>query len=104
MLTCFLCFDLTNNLSRFHKDNLVRVAQIYNIDFSTSEIAQIRQQLETYILEVRRHATLSTCVDIASFASKIVETIKHMIFLLVYILIKLVLILSVSTTSVERAF
>jgi hypothetical protein len=78
--------------------------QLYNIDFSTSEIAQIRQQLETYILEVRRHATLSTCVDIASFASKIVETIKHMIFLLVYILIKLVLILSVSTTSVERAF
>jgi hypothetical protein len=87
----FLCFDLRNNFCRFYKDNLIRVAQICNVNFSTSEIGEIRQQPKTYILEVRRHATFSTCVDIASLASKIVETVKHIVFLLVLRFIKLVM-------------
>jgi hypothetical protein len=103
-LTCFSCLDPKNNFSRFDIDSLVRGAQIYNVDFSTSDFTQIRQQLQTYILQVRRHATFYTCTDIASLASKMVETEKHKVFPLVYRLIELALILPVSTTSVERAF
>jgi hypothetical protein len=42
-LTCFSCLDSKNNLSRFDIDSLVRGAQIYDADFSTSDFAQIRQ-------------------------------------------------------------
>ncbi|XP_023157861.1 uncharacterized protein [Zea mays] len=104
ILTCFSCLDPKNNFSRFDIDSLVRGAQIYDADFSTSDFAQIRQQLQTYILQVRRHAAFSTCTDIASLASKMVETEKHKVFRLVYRLIELALILPVSTASVERAF
>jgi hypothetical protein len=35
--TCFLCLHpKNNNFSRFHIDSLVRVAQIYDVDFYTS--------------------------------------------------------------------
>jgi hypothetical protein len=104
ILTCFSCLDPKNNFSRFNIDSLVRGAQIYDVDFSTSDFAQIRQQLQTYILQVRRHVAFSTCTDIASLASKMVETEKHKVFPLVYRFIELALILPVSTTSVERAF
>jgi hypothetical protein len=104
ILTCFSCLDPKNNFSRFDIDSLVRGAQIYDADFSTSDFAQIRQQLQTYILQVRRHVAFSTCTDIASLASKMVETKKHKVFPLVYRLIELPLILPVSIASVERAF
>ena len=46
----------------------------------------------------------STCDDVQSLAMKMVETEKHLVFPLVYKLIKLALILPVSTASVERTF
>ncbi|KAJ1299119.1 hypothetical protein BS78_01G507100 [Paspalum vaginatum] len=82
ILTCFSCIDPKNSFSRFDADKLVR----------------------TYILQVRRHTAFSTCTDLASLASKTIQTEKHMVFPLVYRLIKLALILPLSTTSVERAF
>jgi hypothetical protein len=63
----------------------------------------LREQLETYIIHVRRNADFVTCEDIASLSIKMVHTEKH-VFLLVYKLIELALLLPVSTTSVERTF
>lgn len=53
---------------------------------------------------MKRNASFSTCEDVQSLAMKMVQTEKHLVFQLVYKLIELTLILSVSTTSVERAF
>src|SRR3954469_7842488 len=64
----------------------------------------IRDQLETYVLQVKRNASFSTCEDVQSLAIKMVQTEKHLVFPLVYKLIELALILPVSTASVERAF
>jgi hypothetical protein len=66
--------------------------------------AVIRSQFETYIVHVRRHPAFSSCTDVESLATKIIETEKHMVFPLVYKLIELALLLTVSTASVERAF
>jgi hypothetical protein len=33
----------------------------------------LREQLETYIVHVRRHAAFSTCEDIASLSTKMVQ-------------------------------
>lgn len=64
----------------------------------------IRDQLETFILHVRRVDDFVACHDLGSFAIKMVETEKHLAFHLVYRLIELALLLPMATTSVERAF
>ncbi|CAI8583742.1 unnamed protein product [Vicia faba] len=73
-------------------------------NFPDDDRGTIRDQLETYVLQVRRNASFSTCEDVQSLAMKMVQTEKHLVFPLVYKLIELALILSVSTASVERAF
>jgi hypothetical protein len=61
-------------------------------------------RLETYVLHLRNHVTFSTCNDLESLAEKMVQIEKHMVFPLVYKLIELALLLSMSTTSIDRAF
>jgi len=64
----------------------------------------IREQLDTYVLQVKIHDSFSSCKDVQSLAMKMVQTEKHLVFPLVYKLIELTLILSVSTASIERTF
>ncbi|XP_058741033.1 uncharacterized protein LOC131613375 [Vicia villosa] len=104
ILDCFSCLDPKNYFSKFDVDKLARLADIYHADFSDDDRGTIRDQLETYVLQVRRNASFSTCEDVQSLAMKMVQTEKHLVFPLVYKLIEISLILSVSTASVERAF
>ncbi|XP_058727632.1 uncharacterized protein LOC131599201 [Vicia villosa] len=85
ILDCFSCLEPKNSFSKFDVDKLARLANIYHADFSDDDRGIIRDQLETYVLQM-------------------VQTEKHSVFPLVYKLIELSLILSVSTASVERAF
>jgi hypothetical protein len=50
------------------------------------------------------NAVFATCEDIESLSVKMVQTGKHVVFPLVYKLIKLALLLPVSTANVERTF
>ncbi|CAI8593708.1 unnamed protein product [Vicia faba] len=104
ILDCFSCIDLKNSFSKFDVDKLARLADIYYAYFSDDDRGTIRDQLKTYVLQVRRNASFSTCEDVQSLAMKMVQTEKYLVFPLVYKLIELTLILSVSTASVERAF
>ncbi|XP_058749702.1 uncharacterized protein LOC131622680 [Vicia villosa] len=85
ILDCFSCLDPKNSFSKFDVDKLARLANIYHADFSDDDRETIKDQLETYVFQM-------------------VQTEKHLVFPLVYKLIELALILSVSTTSVVRAF
>ncbi|KAK2402098.1 zinc finger MYM-type protein [Trifolium repens] len=104
VFNCFSCLDPKNSFSKFDVDKLARLADIYHEDFSDDDRGTIRDQLETYVVHMKRHVSFSTCEDAQSLAMKMVETDKHLVFPLVYKLIELALILPVSTTSVERAF
>ncbi|XP_057428396.1 uncharacterized protein LOC130721834 [Lotus japonicus] len=104
VLDCFSCLDPNNSFSKFNVDKLAHLANIYHEDFSDDDRGTIKEQLATYILQVQRHASFSTCNDVASLAMKMVQTEKHLLFPLVYKLMELALILPVSTASVERAF
>ena len=104
VLNCFSCLDPKNSFSKFDVEKLARLADIYHANFSDIDRGTIREQLETYVVHVRRHTSFSTCVDVQSLAMKMVQTDKHFVFPLVYKLIELALILPVSTASVERAF
>ncbi|XP_058740458.1 uncharacterized protein LOC131612717 [Vicia villosa] len=104
VLDCFSCLDPKNSFSKFDVDKLSRLANIYHADFSDDDRGTIREQLETYVHQVKRHASFTSCEDVQSLAMKMVQTEKHLVFPLVYKLIELALILPVSTASVERAF
>ena len=104
LLMCFSCLDPKNSFSSFDVNSLARLAEIYAEDFSNHDRGVIRGQLETYILNVRRHAAFANCKDIESLSQKMVETEKHLLFPLVYKLIELALLVPVSAATVERAF
>ena len=103
VLDYFSCLDPKNSFSKFDVDKLARLPDIYHVDFSDDDRGTIREQLDTYVLQVKRHASFSSCENFQSLAMKMVQTEKHLVFPLVYKLM-LALILPVSTTSVESAF
>lgn len=104
LLTCFSCLDPKNSFSKFDVNKLARLAEIYDGDFCDHDRAIVKEQLQTYILHVRRHAAFASCTNIASLATKMIETEKHLVFPLVYKFIELALLVPVSTATVERSF
>ncbi|GKE80422.1 zinc finger MYM-type protein 1-like protein, partial [Tanacetum coccineum] len=61
-------------------------------------------QLDNYIHDMRNDEIFISLKDVGELSLKLVELKKHTTYDLVYLLIKLVLILPVATTSVERTF
>jgi hypothetical protein len=104
LLVCFSCLDPRDSFSQFNVDKLVKVAGIYDADFSNDDLSNIKEQLLTFICHVRRVDDFIDCCDFGSLAVKMVESKRHEMFPLVYHLIELALLLPVATTSVERVF
>jgi hypothetical protein len=105
LLRCIACLDPKNSFANFDEDKLVELAEMYAGDFSIYEISFVlRNQLETFIADVRGDSDFVSCHDLGNLAVKMVQTGRHTVFPLVYRLIELALILPVATASVERAF
>nr|XP_051184594.1 uncharacterized protein LOC127298782 [Lolium perenne] len=105
LLRCIACLDPKNSFANFDEDKLVELAAMYADDFSIYEISFVlRNQLETFIADLRGDPDFLSCHDLGNLAVKMVQTDRHTTFALVYRLIELALILPVATTSVERAF
>ena len=104
ILVCFSCLDPKDSFSKFDVEKIARLTEIYDQDFSTIDRSNIRDQLETFILHMRRVDLFKDCQDFSSLAMKMVEHERHIAFPLVYRLIELALLLPVATASVERAF
>jgi len=104
LLVCFSCLNPRDSFSKFDVHKLARLTEIYSDDFSYSEKKGIKDQLELFIIHVRRIEEFRDCHDLASLAAKMVELDRHTVFPSVYRLIELALILPVATASVERVF
>ncbi|XP_058761432.1 uncharacterized protein LOC131634823 [Vicia villosa] len=78
VLDCFSCLDLKNSFSKFDVDKLARLANIYHADFSDDDRGTIREQLETYVHQVKRHDSFTSCEDVQSLAIKMVQTEKYL--------------------------
>ena len=77
---------------------------MYDADFSQYDCVVLRDQLGTFIADVRDDLDFANCTDLGNLAVKMVQTDRHTVFPLVYRLIELALILPVATATVERAF
>jgi hypothetical protein len=61
-------------------------------------------QLDIFIDDIRKDDRFKCLNNFGEISIKLVETKKHVIHDLVYLLLKLVLVLPVATASVERVF
>jgi hypothetical protein len=104
LLLCLSCLSPNQSFSAFDKTKLIRLAQLYSYDFSVVDLRVLEIQLQTYVDDMRTNINFSDLKGISDLAKRLVETSKHEVYPLVYMLIKLALTLPVATASVERAF
>ncbi|XP_042409993.1 uncharacterized protein LOC121999370 [Zingiber officinale] len=104
LLIYMSCLDPRNSFSRFDVQKLVRLAHFYEDSFSWNEHMLVKQELETYIDDVRSNERFEGILDLGALAKKMIETMKNRVFPLVYRMIELALLFSVATATVERVF
>uniref|UniRef100_A0A7N0RBZ8 HAT C-terminal dimerisation domain-containing protein n=1 Tax=Kalanchoe fedtschenkoi TaxID=63787 RepID=A0A7N0RBZ8_KALFE len=97
-------FESANSFATFDKQKILRLAEFYPHDFTKVDLLEHEFQLEMYIVDVRNDARFQQVKDLGGLSCMLIETNKHKTFPYVYLLLKLVLILPVATTSVERVF
>ena len=93
----------TKSFEAFKVDDLIELASFYPEEFPTP-YDSLELELKRYIVDVSGDKEFATLKDIKDLCKKMVETKKNEIYPNVYLLIKLVLILPVATSTVERAF
>ena len=104
LLLCMACLNPSNLFCAFDKQKLIHLAEFYPFDFYGTNLMAHDIELQNYILDMRSNDAFLEVKGIGDFARKMVETKKDVIYSLVYLLVKLVLILHVSTAIVERIF
>ncbi|KAK4278543.1 hypothetical protein QN277_016378 [Acacia crassicarpa] len=104
LLECMACLNPCNSFSAFDKNKLCEFAGYYPSDFDGNDFVMLEYQLDTYIADVQLDPDFLNLQGIADLAKRMVEKKKHIVYPLVYLLLKLALTLPVATASVERAF
>uniref|UniRef100_A0A7N0UR35 HAT C-terminal dimerisation domain-containing protein n=1 Tax=Kalanchoe fedtschenkoi TaxID=63787 RepID=A0A7N0UR35_KALFE len=104
LLICMACLNPANSFAAFDQKKILRLAEFYPHDFTKVDLLELEFQLEMYIDDVRNDARFQQVKDLGGLSCMLVETSKDKTFSYVYLLLKLVLILPVATTSVERVF
>ncbi|XP_025630197.1 uncharacterized protein [Arachis hypogaea] len=104
LLLCIACLNPSDSFFAFDKEKLLRLAEFYPHEFSSTQLLALDSQLENFILDMRLDDQFSNINGISGLSQKLVETKKHVVYPLVFLLLKLALILPVATASVERTF
>uniref|UniRef100_A0A7N0TU12 HAT C-terminal dimerisation domain-containing protein n=1 Tax=Kalanchoe fedtschenkoi TaxID=63787 RepID=A0A7N0TU12_KALFE len=104
LLICMASLNPANSFVAFDKQKILRLAEFYPHDFTKFDPLELEFQLQMYIVDVRNDARFQYVKDFGGLSCMLVETNKHKTYTIVYLLLKLVLILSMTTTSVERVF
>ena len=94
----------SNSFVAFNNEKLVRLSEFYPDDFSEQERMDLCNQLEIYELDMKSNDNFSDLEGISALAKKMVDMGKHIVYDLVYWLLKLSFILPVATANVERVF
>lgn len=105
LLRLSACLSPRDHFARFDVDKLVTLAQkYYPADFNAHERDLLRNELDGFIVDVRGNENLTSLTRLTELSVALVETRKSVIYRLVYLLLRLVLTLPVSTATGERFF
>ncbi|GJY23005.1 zinc finger MYM-type protein 1-like protein [Tanacetum coccineum] len=80
------------------------VEKYYPVDFTEQEIYRLRSELEIFSIDMQNNKKLKNASTIAELCTSLVKTKKRETYYLFDRLIRLILMLSVSTATTERAF
>ena len=100
------CLNPRDSFFAFDKEKLIHLAHFYCKEFSTMKAFRLGDQLEKYFLDISKDDEFSQLIGISDFVKKMVESIKYITYPLACCLLKLSLILCVTTTTVtvKRTF
>ena len=107
ILTLAAALSPMDNFAAFDRDDLVRLAEIYNDDFTESDIQGLGAELDTYIAAVLADDRMKGKArprSISELSKAMVSLRLHLVFPLVHRLMVIVLTLPVSTATGERVF
>jgi hypothetical protein len=103
LLVCSASFNPRNSFQDFNEKNLMTLAKLYPHDFNLGQLRDLSHQLCLKIADVRTDARFFNLHTIGDLSQKM-ETGKNIMWPMAYRLLKLVLVLPVATTAVERCF
>ncbi len=95
LLLCMACLKPSNLFCAFDKQQFVYFTEFYPSDFSMTDLMAFDIQLQNYIVDMHSNDAFLELNGIGDLARKMIETNKDVIYLLIYLLIKLVLTLFV---------
>lgn len=104
LLSCMSAFSPSNSFASFDAQKVRRLAEFYPKDFSNNDLLKLELQLDNYIDDMRRDDSFKGPDSIVDLSVKLVQIRRHKVYDMVYLLLKLILLLPVATTSVERVF
>jgi hypothetical protein len=104
LLLSMACLSPIDNFSTFDKTKVMEFAKFYPHEFSPIEIMMLDSQVENYIMDVCSEVEFASLKGINDLSEKLVKTRKHIVYPLVYRLLKLAMILPVATATTERSF
>ena len=104
LLLCVACLNLSNSFVTFDEDKFICLAKFYPLIFLGLFILALGSQLQNYIFNMRSNDLFLEFQGIGELAEKLVKTVKHETYPLVYLFVKLILTLHVATATVERNF
>jgi hypothetical protein len=100
LLICMGSFNPSDSFASFDKEQLLKLAQFYPMDFSSIDLVSLKYQLNIFINDMCRDKRFRKVKDLGEF----VKTDKSRLYPFLYKLLKLVLVLPVATASVEWVF
>ena len=104
LFICMLALNPLDSFASYDAQKVMRLAQFYPNDISSVELIRLEFQLETFIDDMRKDDRFKCVEHLGELSTLLVETKKHLVYDLVYLLLKLISILPVATANVERVF
>jgi len=104
LLLCVACLSPRDSFSAFDKEKLIHLAQFYPLDFSPVQLLELDSQFENYFVDVCSEDAFFELEGIGDLSINMVETRKHIVYPLVYLLLKLSFILPVAIATDEKVF
>ena len=98
------CFSPKSSFAAFKRSKLIELTHCYPLEFFEVDFRLLDKKLKTYIRDMRSHEEFSNLESMGDLSQRLVSTGKHIVYPLVYLLIKLALVQPVVTASVERYF
>jgi hypothetical protein len=104
LLSCMSAFNPSDSFSVFDAQKVRRLAGFYPDDIKGNDFLKLELQHDNYIDDVRQDDSFKGLYNLVDLSVKLVETKRHKVHDMVYLLLKLVLLLPVATATVERVF